>query len=107
MTVFQVKDGQASMNDGPNVEGFEVKDGTWVNCINGRFNSRLVLDPPKLDDIGASTPLTREQMKEKLVSLNLQQLVVRTTGQGELDENLKGYTPCEIDDDFCIYIKPP
>lgn len=103
-TVFDASE-DTPMRDGANFEEFQIKDGKWTVPTDDEEISRLILraDPPgPLEDTDV---MTRDEMKDTLTQRGVQKVVVRSSGQTEVNDRLGSYEKAYEDAEFAIYKK--
>ena len=88
------------MLDGRNFEDFQIQNGEWT--VPSKNSRRPILRPMGLPD---TEVMSREQMQAMLMSTGVQEVVVKSQGQIELERDLGGYMVVPVDGEFSIYVK--
>ena len=97
--VFDAKQ-EKPMLDGTNFEDFQIKTGEWT--VPSKNSRRPILRPMGLPDTDV---MSREQMQAMLMSRGVEEVVVKSQGQIELERDLNGYMMVPVDGAFSIYVK--
>jgi len=101
-TVFDATMYPDPMLDGNNFQNFQIKNGHWV-ATDVPNSNRLILKP---EGLGDTEIMAREDMKVYLANMGVGDILVKSQGQTELDEDVTTYTAIPFDNKFAVYMKP-